>query len=66
MSQAIMRRMTGEELLVMRIFGGQSVAAAISNELDRRATAGPPCQAKTEAYWAGRNFAGRHSARLVA
>jgi hypothetical protein len=39
--------MSGEELLLLRILNGKSVAATIDAELDRRARTGPGQQAAT-------------------
>lgn len=66
MKREILARMTGEELLLLRILGGDSAAAAISAELDRRAAPGRRGPRRSEPYWAGRNFAMRKSARLAA
>ena len=62
----IVERMTGEELLVMRVFGDRRIVKAVNSELNRRARFGPAERTKTEQYWAGRTFANRHSARLAA
>lgn len=40
MIDGMMKRMTGEELLLMRILGGDGVAGTIDTELDRRAIMG--------------------------
>jgi len=64
--EAMLKRMTGEELLLARILEGDKLVAVIDHELDRRATSGAPSSSKAEAWWAGRNFAMRKSARLAA
>lgn len=66
MMSEIMKRMSGEELLLLRILGDESARAGIEAELDHRAMAGALRRYRTEQYWAGRNFAARHSARLAA
>ena len=40
MIDGMMKRMTGEELLLMRILGGDDLAETIDTELDRRAIMG--------------------------
>lgn len=62
----MLKRLSGEELLLLRILNGDGVASAISAELDRKALGSPGRTARTERYWAGRNFASRHSARAAA
>ena len=37
----VMKRMSGEELLLLRIISGNRVAPEIEHELDRRALLGP-------------------------
>jgi hypothetical protein len=66
MAQKILERLSGEELLLLRILGGENVRTAVEGELDRRAQAGPPRRRRSADYWAGRTFAARHSARLAA
>jgi len=44
MGEAMLKHMTGEELLYLRIFGGEGVAGAIETELDRRARSGLPAR----------------------
>jgi len=60
----ILKRMNGEELLLLRILNGSSVQPAIDAELDRRARGGP--HAAREEFWAGRNMAHRRSALQAA
>ena len=63
----IAKQMSGEKLLLMRIFKGNRVGPMIKNELDRRALSNPmPRRKLTENNWAGRTFAMRRSARLAA
>lgn len=63
----IVKRMSGEEMLLMRIFKSDRVGPVIENELDRRALSNPiPRRRWTENDWAGRTFAMRRSARLAA
>ncbi len=62
----VLKRMSGEELLLLRILNGESVQAAIDLELDRRASGGPGRPGRIEEFWAGRNHAARRSARLAA
>ena len=64
--EAMLKRMTGEELLLARILEGDKLVAVIDHELDRRACLGAPSSSKIESFWAGRNFAMRKSARLAA
>ena len=64
--EAMLKRMTGEELLMARVLEGDKFAAVIDHELDRRARFAPSSWSRTEAFWAGRNFAMRKSARLAA
>ena len=64
MSEAL-RGMTGEELLVLRVLGGEGVAPAIDRELDRRARACPSRHVRGAVDWAARTHAIRHSARLA-
>ena len=44
MDRQILKRMTGEELLLLRILNGEGVRPAIKAELDRRARLGPPAR----------------------
>ena len=62
----VLKRMSGEEMLLLRILKGQAVRPEIETELDRRAHLGSTLRRKAEAYWAGRHPAMRHSARLAA
>lgn len=62
----ILRRMDGEELLLLKIFNGKSASSFIEAELDRRALLDTPLSHNSEDFWAGRNFAMRHSSRLAA
>ena len=62
----VLKRMSGEELLMMRIFDRKSNSGKIENELDRRAHFGGPEYSKTEDYWAGRTFAMRRMLRKAA
>jgi hypothetical protein len=64
MSNTLLRRMTGEELLVLRILQGEQSAAAISGELDRRARCYPARRMGRSVDWSSRIFAARQSARL--
>ena len=64
--KGMLKRMTGEELLLARVLEGDKLAAVIDQELDRRAMSGAPSSSKAESFWAGRNFAMRKSARLAA
>ena len=64
MSNTLLRRMTGEELLVVRILQGNQSAAEISTELDRRAGFSPARRTGRAIDWSSRIFAARHSARL--
>jgi len=66
MGRNVLKHMTGEELLLVRILGGEKSRSVIEAELDRRAASGPPRDRHSEAYWAGRNHAMRRSARLAA
>jgi hypothetical protein len=60
----LLKRMTGEELLVARINSGKAAGLAISRELDHRAHAGPSERIGRRIDWTSRIFAVRHSARL--
>ena len=65
----IVKRMSGEEMLLMRIFKSDRVGPVIGNELDRKALSNPmPRRRRTEHNWSGRTrtFAMRRSARLAA
>ena len=66
MIASILSRMSGEELLLLRILNGDSVRPAVDAELDRRGRFGPQGPAGSEDFWAGRTYAERHSARLAA
>ena len=63
MKNAILGKMSGEELLMLRILNGRAAKAPVDAELDRRAHAGPP-RRSTRIDWSGRIFANRHPARL--
>ena len=41
-----LHRLSGEELLLLRVLHGESIAAVVERELDRRAVAGPPVVAR--------------------
>jgi len=58
--------MTGEELLLLSIFGGPDVHAAVEQELDRRAVKGPPRKVRAQSRPALRTACRREPARLVA
>ncbi len=62
----IMKRMSGEELLMMMVFDRNSNSGKIENELNRRAKLGGPMYPKSEDYWAGRTYAGRKFLRIAA
>lgn len=64
----ILKRMSGEELLLMRILKGDGVGPVVEDELKRRASSAGWTRRyrKDEAYWTGRTFAMRRSARLAA
>jgi hypothetical protein len=49
----ILNRMTGEELLLMRILNGDSVLPAVEAELDRRAITGVTARTTTRNRQAG-------------
>ena len=49
MNTEILKRMTGEELLLLRILNGESTRPAIEAELDRRAMMGPPARSFRQA-----------------
>ena len=63
---AVLERMTGQELLLMRVLKGRKVEKAINAVLDRRAATGPRGRASEETLWAGRTFAMRNTTRLAA
>ena len=58
--------LSGEELLLLSIFGGAEVHAAVERELDRRAVHGPPRKARAQARPVARIACRRAPARLVA
>ena len=62
----ILKRMNGEELLLLKILNGKSVSSSIGAELDRRAMLGTPLSHNTEDFWAGRSFAMRHPLQVAA
>jgi|SaaInl7_200m_RNA_FD_contig_31_767419_length_369_multi_6_in_0_out_0_1 hypothetical protein len=62
----VMKRMSGEELLIMRVFDRKSNSGKIENELNRRAHRGGSMYSKSEDYWAGRNYAHRNFLRKAA
>lgn len=66
MVEKIMKRMSGEELLLMRVFGRNSNSEKIENELNRRALLGGPTYSRSEDYWAGRTFAHQSFLRKAA
>lgn len=49
MIDGMLKKMTGEELLLMRILGGDGVAGPIDTELDRRAIMGESERPQTQA-----------------
>ena len=66
MMSEILTRMTGQELLLLRILNGDGIAPVIEAELDRRATLAPPAAARSaRTYGAGRAHAVRRSAAVV-
>ena len=62
----VLKRMSGEELLMMRVFDRKSNSGKIENELNRRAHFGGSMYSKGEDYWAGRNYAHRNFLRKAA
>ncbi len=62
----ILKKMTGEGLLLVAILGSKGVRKAVDTELDRRTLMGMRPDRRSETYWAGRTFANRHSARMAA
>ena len=62
----VMKRMSGEELLMMRVFDRNNNSENIENELDHRAHFGGPMYPRSEDYWAGRNYAHRNFLRKAA
>ena len=66
MIDGMMKKMTGEELLLMRILGGDSVAETVNTELDRRAIMGESKQTQTPIRIAGRSSATDAEAPRVA
>lgn len=65
MNATLLRKMTGEELLVLNITHGWATATAVGAELDRRARLCPPRKQATRIDWSSRIFAARNSARLA-
>ena len=53
MIDGMLKKMTGEELLLMRILGGDGIAGAIDTELDRRAIMGESERPQTQVSVAG-------------
>ncbi len=45
-----MKRMSGEELLLLSVLGGPTAHEAIDRELDTRALFGPPAKPERKAY----------------
>lgn len=66
MARGMLNRMSGEELLVLRVLGEANIGAMIDAELDRRARSAPARSRRADQFWAGRNHAQRRSARLAA
>ena len=62
----VLKLMTGEELLTLRILKGVRVAAGIDVELDRRAAFAVGKQAAARSRWAVRQMAYRQPAGLAA
>ncbi len=62
----ILEKMIGEELLLLKIFNSNSASSSVDAELDRRAMPDSPLSNNSEDFWAGRNFAMRHSSRMAA
>ena len=60
------RRIAGEDLAVVRVLSGEDLRPAADARQGRGARLGLPVNLRTERYWAGRDFAGRNSARLAA
>ena len=66
MRNTIIKQMTGEELLGRQARGIQAVTSGIGLKAHRRVRAGYSWPSRRDAYWAGRIFAARHSARQAA
>ena len=62
----VIKRMSGEELLLMRIFDRNSNSGKIENELNRRAHLGGPMNSRNENYWAGLTYADQNFLRRAA
>jgi len=65
MMNEILTRMTGQELLLLRILNGDGIALSIEAELDRRATLAPAAARSARTYGAARAHAMRRSAAVV-
>jgi hypothetical protein len=59
----VLKRMKGEELLLLAVSGNARVRHEVDGELDRRARPGRSERDRlSDFFWAGRNLAMRHSA----
>jgi len=60
--QTTLSQISGEELLLMRIFGDGAAAEAVERELDRRAIEGPPAGQTRRDFAPARSHGGRRTA----
>jgi len=65
MDTGVLTRLSGEELLLLRILNGKSVAAMVNAELDRRARVGPGQQAAGSIHSSWRMSPQRRLARFA-